>query len=114
MTDISDKLYDIAKQWIQNNDSLNTATLIPFATHLMAAVQKLSGPNSGLAKKEAVMNVTKRIINDTVEEGSKETLLKLSESLLGPAIDAIIALSSSGALRKWWKQVKKACCPCLR
>ena len=110
MTSLADQLYDSAKKWTESNAPLDPTTLIPLVTHLMAAAQKISTPGNGSEKKAAVLTVVRRLINDTVEDGKKETLLTLTDSILDPAIDAIVALSSSGALRKWWKQVKKACC----
>ena len=110
MTSLADQLYDSAKKWTDSNAPLDPTTLIPIVTHLMAAAQKISTPGNGSEKKAAVLQVVRRLINDTVEDGQKETLLTLTDSILDPAIDAIVALSSSGALRKWWKQVKKACC----
>ena len=110
---LSDQLYDSANAWVEHNDQLDATTIIPLATHLMAAAQKFSAPGNGLAKKNAVISVVKRLIEDKAPAEKKETLLALVDSILSPAIDAIVALSGSGALRKWWKQVKKACCCCL-
>jgi hypothetical protein len=113
MTLLSDQLYDSAKEWMAHNNEMDATTIIPLATHLMSAAQKMSAPGNGLEKKNAVINVVKRLINDTVSEDKRNTLLTLVDSILSPAIDAIVTLSSSGALRKWWKQVKKVCCCCL-
>jgi len=107
---LADQLYDSAKKWVESNAPLDASTIIPLATHLMAAVQKMSAPGNGPQKKDAVLIVVRRLITDTVEEDKQATLRTLTDSVLDPAIDAIVALTSSGALRKWWKRVKQACC----
>ncbi len=109
--DIADRLYDVASAWVENNAGVTVPTLIPLATHLMAAVQKMTANGNGEKKKLAVVHVVKRLIDDTVkEDGEKTTMLLMVNNLLPTAIDAIIALTSSGALRKWWKHVRAACC----
>lgn len=107
--DIADRLYDVASAWVENNTEVTVSTLIPLSTHLMAAVQKMAVKGNGEKKKLAVIHVVKRLINDAVkDDGEKAIMLTMVNNLLPTAIDSIIALTSSGALRKWWKQI--ACC----
>jgi len=109
--DISYRLYEVAFVWVKDNEPVSSTTLIPLATHLMAAVQKMTTKGNGGKKKLAVLHVIKRLVNDTIEEEEKRaTMLAMINTVLPPAIDAIIMLTSSGALRKWWKSLQKACC----
>lgn len=106
---LENKLYDVAKKWIQGEE-LSAVTLIPLATELMAVAQKKTSKGHGARKKQAVITVITRIIEDFVAEDKQQEILTLVNTLLPPAIDAIVALSSSGALRKWWKQMLQRCC----
>ena len=106
---LDNQLYDVAKKWISGNEELSAVTLIPLATNLMAYAQKKSTSNSGAQKKAAVINVVNRIIEDCVAEDKQQQIMELANSILPTAIDAIVALSASGALRKWWKQLTRCC-----
>jgi hypothetical protein len=115
MTDFTDQLYEIATEWLtkSNTDGITAASLIPLATHLMTAVQKMAAPGNGAKKKTAVIHVVNRLIEDTIKEKEdKIILLRTTNIILPPAIDAIIALATSGALRKWWKRLLARCCCC--
>lgn len=115
MTDFTDQLYETSKEWLtkSNTDGITAANLIPLATHLMTAVQNMAAPGNGAKKKTAVIHVVNRLIEDTIKEkGDKTKLLLTANTILPPAIDAIIALAASGALRKWWKRLLARCCCC--
>ena len=106
---LENQLYDVAKKWIKGEE-LSAVTLIPLATELMAIAQKKTTRGNGARKKQAVLTVITRVIEDFVAADKQQEILNLVNTLLPPAIDAIVALSSSGALRKWWKRVMQRCC----
>jgi hypothetical protein len=106
---LENQLYDVAKKWIRGEE-LSAVTLIPLATKLMATAQNKTTKGNGARKKQAVITVITRIIEDFVSEDKQEEIISLVNTLLSPAIDAIVALSSSGVLRKWWKQMLQRCC----
>ena len=64
---LENQLYDVAKKWIKGEE-LSAVTLIPLATELMAVAQKKTTKGNGARKKQAVITVITRIIEDFVPE----------------------------------------------
>ena len=87
------QLYTIAKDWLKGNEKPGPANIITFATVLMCATQKLVGKGRGQYKKDLVLTIMARVLNEEVEfssEADKLAAVGLVETLVPPAIDAII------------------------
>jgi len=90
---VTTQLYDIAKEWIDGHEKPGPANIITFATALMLAAQKLVGKGRGKFKKDLVLTIMARIVEDEVQfttKADKLAVLGLLETLVPPAIDAIV------------------------
>ena len=86
------QLYGIAQDWIKGHEQPGPANLVVFATALMCAAQRLV-KGRGSYKKTVVLTVLARAIENEVEfssEADKQAVLGLVETMVPPAIDAIV------------------------
>ncbi len=90
---LANQLHATAKDWIDGHEKPGPANIIAFATALMLAAQKLVGKGRGQYKKDLVLTIMARVIEDEVQfttEADKIAVLGLLETLVPPAIDAIV------------------------
>ena len=104
-----DKLYKLAKKWIKNNSEINFSNISSFTIHLMELVQDIiKKKNNGSYKKDLVLKVLKKIIDEMEMEKDKASLLL--ETIIPNLIDQIV-LVSRGDIN--FNKIKKKHCPCF-
>ena len=106
-------VYTHAKAWVVDNESPSFTNIIALATNLMTIVQRVYGKGKGEEKKAVVLNVLCRIIKEDVDEEKKETMLNVANTLVPPAIDAIVALAASNSLKKVCRRLNCLKLPCM-
>lgn len=113
---VADELYTVAKMWIVNNEVPQASNLIAFASMLMTQAQTLvAGRNRGLYKKQLVLGILRRIVDNDIpfeNDESKQQFVQLVNVLVPPAIDTLVLLSKTDALKKWWRHIRKTICCC--
>jgi hypothetical protein len=90
---IVSQLYAIAKEWVEGHEKPGPANIIAFATALMCAVQKIANGKGGSYKRTIVLTIMAEVIENEVEfatELDKKAVLGLVETMVPPAIDAIV------------------------
>lgn len=103
------RIYNIAQSWVNQNEKPGPANIVAFATSLMVSIQRLV-TGRGAYKKQVVLTVLRKVIADEVEfdsEADKKTVLTLVDTLVPPAIDVIVDIATSNAM-------KKQCKACVR
>ena len=104
-----DKLYKLAKNWIENNSEINFSNISNFTIQLMKFVQNIiKNKNNGDYKKNLVLNVLGKIMGEIELEKNKADLLL--ETIIPNLIDQIVSVSRGDI------NINKICkkkCPCL-
>ena len=103
---VVNEIYSIAASWCEQNSKPDMATMVPFATLMMTAVQRLvKEKGRGEYKAKVVMTVARRIVEEQTyeSEADKQTVLMLVETMIPPALAAIKSASTSLAQNppKW-------------
>ena len=105
------QLYATAQDWLKGHEQPSPSNLIAFAAALMCAVQKLAA-GRGSYKKTIVLTVMARAIEHEVEfatEADKQVVLGLVDTMVPPAIDAIVGVGK----QLFNPETLAACCKCL-
>ena len=87
-----ERVYEIAKDWVLENEAPNVNNVVPFATNLMSACQKLvTGRGRGSYKARIVMTVARRIVREVQydSEADRKAAIDLVENVLPGALTAI-------------------------
>ena len=92
------RVYEIAEDWIKDHEPPCVANIVPFATNLMSAVQKIvTERGRGSYKARVVMTVARKIVR-TVEyknDADRQAAIDLVENMLPGALTAIKIASTA-------------------
>lgn len=102
---IADELYDSVKGLLA--EELNTTKVIGLVTRLMQSVDTYTNV-SGKEKKEVILEVIDRIIND-LPDGTSKDVLKTARPMIPDIIDTIISVDKR-ELKIRAKKMWKRCC----
>jgi hypothetical protein len=91
---IVNKVYDIAIEWIENNE-FSIASIVNFTTFLMLTVQHvISDKEQGMYKKQIVLTVLRRVINETaMSEEDKAAITNVLETVVPVIIDSMVSVA---------------------
>lgn len=104
-----DKLYKLAKNWIENNSEINFSNISNFTIQLMKFVQNIiKNKNNGDYKKNLVLNVLRKIMDEMELEKNKADLLL--ETIIPNLIDQIVSVSRGDININ---KIRRKKCPCL-
>lgn len=106
--DIDNLIKDLSK--IISDKKVTTANILSVITQLMVAAAKY--PNlSGSQKKELVIYVTRKFIEDSkdLDENTKLELLTMFDTIIPTAIDLLVAASKSKFAFKIKKKLLSCC-----
>jgi hypothetical protein len=87
-----ERVYEIAKDWIQENEAPSVSNIVPFATNLMSAAQKIvTERGRGAYKARIVMTVARKIVREAKYENDadRQAAIDLVETMLPSALTAI-------------------------
>ena len=93
-----ERIYEIAQDWILEHEAPCAANIVPFATNLMSAAQKIIvGRGRGSYKARVVMTVARKIVRDVKyeTEADRQAAIDLVETMLPGALTAIKMASTA-------------------
>ena len=106
------RLYDEVESIISNK-KIDAGSMISVVTLLMKTVDKYTDVN-GIQKKEVVLAVLRKIIEETVkDESERQNILYLADQAVPAVIDTIVSIDKGQLKIKIEKGCKKltSCCP---
>lgn len=106
-----DSVYDQLKMSLENSNA-SSGTLIPLIMKCIGLVQKVarSSGDGGAAKKELVLALMTRIIEDSdLDESAKVTLQALLESIGPSIIDGLIAADHGKMIARGFARLREKC-----
>lgn len=110
ITSNADKIYSLINIFLKG-EKLTEANILHIVLQIMKIVDKYP-ELKGEEKKQIIIDVLKKYVNENAEEERKATLLTLIDLTLPVAIDTFIALDKSEMVIKFKKKVR-TCFGCL-
>jgi len=89
-------VYNQIKQWVDNTDKPDASNIIVLVTLLIKCVENIAKDKSGSYKKDLVLKVLRKVINESnLEPDAKMTLLVLVETTIPTIIDTLISVANN-------------------
>ena len=87
-------VYNQIKTWIDNNDKPNASNIIILVTLLIKCVENIAKDKEGTYKKELVLKVLSKVINESkLEADAKIALMVLVHTSIPVIIDTMISIA---------------------
>ena len=102
------RLYDEMEAIIGKRE-VNAGNIMSLVTLLMKTADKYTDVK-GIQKKELVLAVTKKVVEETVPETERENVLYIVNGTLPAIIDTIVAIDKGQLAIKVKKGLKAWCC----
>jgi hypothetical protein len=89
-------VYNQIKQWVDNTDKPEASNIIVLVTLLIKCVENVAKDKSGAYKKDLVLKVLRKVINESkLEPDAKLALLVLVETTIPTIIDTLISVANN-------------------
>lgn len=91
-----DLVYDQIKDWLGHNETINASNIIVLVTLLIKCVENVAKDKEGSYKKELVLKVLTKVINESnLEPNAKISLQTMVQFTIPILIDTMIGISTN-------------------
>jgi hypothetical protein len=89
------QVYNQIKSWVDKTDEPNASNIIVLVTLLIKCVENIFGDKSGSYKKNLVLKVLQKVINESkLTDNAKASLLDLVNTTIPVVIDTMINIAN--------------------
>lgn len=89
------QVYNQIKSWIDNTDKPDASNIIVLVTLLIKCVENIAKDKQGVYKKELVLKVLTKVINESkLDQNAKNALMVLVQTTIPVMIDTMISIAN--------------------